>query len=70
MNTKTCNRLRSPSKPLNKNMIWLAKGKTFDHPFLRCPEGRDIYIYLIDKRMYIKREEEAPKTVPSKYTGV
>ena len=24
--------------------------------------------FFIDKRMYIKREEEAPKTVPSKYT--
>lgn len=26
------------------------------------------FFFLIDKRMYIKREEEAPKTVPSKYT--
>ena len=26
------------------------------------------FIFLIEKKMYIKREEETPKTVPSKYT--
>ena len=28
-----------------------------------------IFFFLIDKKMYIKRKEEAVKAVPSEYTG-
>ena len=39
----------------------------FPHEIQTDPSN--FILFLIDKRMYIKREEEAPKTVPSKYTG-